>query len=215
VTVDRIKIGGKTGDGDPVHLSPWTFEVPQIKEIVEQWLHGEVLNACAGKTKLDHDGAIHRNDIDPDRDADTHYDVREIDEHLKHERFDTVVFDPPYTKEMAERHYNGNHIGRKWEPRGSIANVTAPGGHVLTFGYNSDGFDGWTGWERIATYYFRTPNYSGFDIALCVDRKGGSAPIVRDVPELTEQATLDFATDWGNNRSVEPGTDCSEGGESP
>ena len=104
MTVYRIKIGGKTGNGDSVHLSPWTFEVPQIKDIVKKWLYGEVLNACAGKTKLNHDGPVHRNDIDTDRSADTHYDVRKIDEHLENERFDTVVFDPPYTKEMAERH---------------------------------------------------------------------------------------------------------------
>jgi len=207
MTVDRIKIGGRTEDGEAVHLSPWTFEVPQIREIVEKWLSGEVLNACAGKTKLDHDGPIHRNDINPDHDADTHHDVREIDQHLEQNRFDTVVFDPPYTKEMADWHYEGNHIGRKWEPRGSIANVTAPGGHVLTFGYNSDGLDGWDGWERIATYYFRTPNWSGYDIALSVDRKGGAAPIAGDVPELTEQTTLVPATDGGNSCNVQPGTE--------
>jgi len=190
MTVRRIKIGGKTGDGDPVYFSPWTFEVPQIRKLVEMWLAGEVLNACAGKTKLDHDGPIHRNDIDEDGDADSHFDVRELDQHLERHRFDTVVYDPPYTAEMADRHYDGNHVGRKWEARGPIADVTASGGHVLTFGYNSDGFDGWDGWERLATYYFRTPNWSGHDIALSVDRKGGSAPVVSETPELTEQTTL-------------------------
>lgn len=200
MTVERVKIGGKTEDGDAVHLSPWTFEVPQIRELVEWWLRGEVLNACAGKTKLDHDGAVVRNDIDESRDVDTHYDVRDLDEHFDLDRFDTVVFDPPYTKEMAERHYDGNHIGRTWEPRGAIANVTAPGGHVLTFGYNSDGLEGWDGWERVATYYIRTPNWSGNDIALSVDRKGGSAPVAGEVPELTEQTTL---TD-GGDRSLNP-----------
>lgn len=199
MTVERVKIGGKTDDGDPVFFTPWTFEVPQIREVVEWWLSGTVLNACAGKTKLDHDGPVHRNDIDPDRDADTHHDVRDLDEHLAHNQFETVVFDPPYSAEMAERHYNGHNIGRKWEPRGAIANLTAPGGHVLTFGYNSDGFEGWTGWERVATYYFRTPNFSGYDIALAVDRKGGSAPVVGEVPELTEQTTLSAAADGGDH----------------
>jgi hypothetical protein len=205
MTVERIKIGGKTEDGKPVHLSPWTFEVPQIREIVETWLAGAVLNACAGKTKLDHDGPINRNDIDEDRDVDTHFDVREIDEHFDHDHFDTVVYDPPYTAEMADRHYDGNHVGRKWEARGAIANVTAPGGHVLTFGYNSDGFDGWNGWERLATYYFRTPNWSGYDIALSVDRKGGGAPVAGEVPELTEQTTLVTATDGGNDHGLHTG----------
>jgi hypothetical protein len=190
MTVERIKIGGKKENGDPVHLSPWTFEVPQIREVVEQWLSGEVLNACAGKVKLDHKGEVIRNDIDEDRDAHIHHDVREIDDHLEHNRFGTVVYDPPYTREMADRHYDGNHVGPKWEARGSIANITAPGGHVLTFGYNSDGFDGWGGWERRATYYFRTPNWSGFDIALSVDRKGGSAPVLDSLREPTEQAKL-------------------------
>jgi hypothetical protein len=190
MTVKRIKIGETDENGEPIYLSPWTFEVPQIRELVESWLAGQVLNACAGKSTLDHDGPIHRNDIDPDRDVDTHHDVRELDDHLGHDRFDTVVFDPPYTAEMAERHYDGHHIGRKLEPRGSIANVTAPGGHVLTFGYNSDGLGGWYGWERIATYYFRTPNFSGHDICLAVDRKGGSAPVAGDVPELFEQTKL-------------------------
>ena len=190
MTAERIKIGGKTENGDPVHLSPWTFEVPQIREVVEQWLSGEVLNACAGKAKLDHEGGVIRNDIDERRDAHIHHDVREIDDHLEHNQFETVVYDPPYTREMADRHYNGNHVGRKWEARGSIANVTAPGGHVLTFGYNSDGFDGWEGWERRATYYFRTPNWSGFDIALSVDRKGGSAPVLDGLREPTEQTKL-------------------------
>lgn len=188
--VERIKIGGKTGDGDPVHLSPWTFEVPQIRSLVERWLCGDVLNVCAGQVHLDHDGPVHRNDIDEDRDADTHIDARAVDEEFAHGQFDTVVYDPPYTAEMADRHYNGHHVGRAWEARGAIANVTAPGGIVLSFGYSSDGLDGWDGWTRRATYYFRTPNWSGGDIALSVDRKGGSAPVAGDVPELTEQTRL-------------------------
>lgn len=186
----RIKIGGRTEDGEPVHLSPWTFETPQIREIVERWLAGEVLNACAGKTELEHDGPIHRNDLDEDLDVETHYDVRDLDDHFDRDRFDTVIYDPPYSAEMAERHYDGNHVGRMWEARGAIANVTAPGGHVLTFGYNSDGLDGWEGWERITTYYFRTPNWSGNEIVLSIDRKGGSAPVAGEVPELTQQTTL-------------------------
>jgi len=201
--VDRIKIGGKDENGDAVHLTPWTFEVPQIRAIVERWLVGDVLNACAGKVRLDHEGEIVRNDVDPERDSDTDYDVREIDEHFDNGRFDTVVYDPPYSKEMAERHYNDNHIGRPWEPRGAIANVTAPGGHVLSFGYNSDGLDGWDGWERVATYYFRTPNWSGGDIALSIDRKGGSAPVAGEVPELTEQTQLTGVANDGGVADVE------------
>ena len=189
--VERVKIGGRDRNGDAVHLSPWTFETPQIRSIVERWCAGRVLNACAGKTRLDYNGPVHRNDRDRDRDVDTHYDVREIDDHLPAEHFETVVFDPPYSAEMADEHYNGTHIGRSWEPRGALANVTAAGGIVLSFGYNSDGFDGWDGWERLATYYIRTPNWSGREICLSVNRKGGSAPVAGDRPALHEQARME------------------------
>lgn len=197
MVVERIKIGGKDTNGEPIYLTPWTFEVPQIRQLVESWLEGDVLNACAGKTELRHEGDVIRNDIDEDRDVDTHYDVREIDEYFEYSRFDTVVYDPPYTAEMADNHYDGNHIGHSWEPRGSIANVVADGGVVLSFGYNSDGYDGWVGWERLATYYIRTPCYSGHDIALSVDRKTGAAPELDERVSLTEQTTISAAVDGG------------------
>src|SRR6056297_1529565 len=56
----------------------WTFQSNKIREWVEERLQGRVLNACAGRTKLVHDGEIVRNDIDEERDADLHVDVCEV-----------------------------------------------------------------------------------------------------------------------------------------
>lgn len=111
-------IGGKHPDGTPIALGPWTFEAPQVRRVVESMLSGRVLNACAGRTKLTHDDDVHRNDIDVDRDADTHHDVCSLDEHLAPESYDTIVFDPPFDSDQANEHYNGNTVGRG--PSGGI-----------------------------------------------------------------------------------------------
>jgi len=179
--VERERIGGKTPDGDPAYLSPWTFEAPQVRDALREYLRGTVLNACAGETELPYSGTVHRNDVDPGRWADTHHDVRELDEHLS-ERFEVVVYDPPYSKELAQEHYRGHHVGRPWEARPALAALTAVGGDVICFHFSSDGLEGWDGWRRIETRYFNTPNLSGGDLAMTVDRK-----------VVGEQATLDEA----------------------
>jgi len=73
-----ISNGGRNADGSARMLSRWTFEYEPARSIVEEHMHGRVLNACAGKTKLQHDDEIVRNDLNPDRDADVHLDVAEI-----------------------------------------------------------------------------------------------------------------------------------------
>lgn len=167
----RRSIGGRLEDGSPAYLSPWTFEVPQIRDELANWLRGRVLNACAGETRLPYDGPVHRNDADPERPADTHHDVRNLDDRLDADPFDVVVYDPPYSQEHAERHYNDHHVGRDWEARSALEALTTTGGLVVGFAFNSDGFEGYDGWERVETVYFRTPNMSGGDVAMAIDRK--------------------------------------------
>lgn len=41
---------------DTVQPNKWTFQSDKIRRWVEERLRGRVLNACAGKTKLVHDG---------------------------------------------------------------------------------------------------------------------------------------------------------------
>jgi hypothetical protein len=167
-------IGGKHPDGTPIALGPWTFEAPQVRRVVESLLSGRVLNACAGRTKLTHDGEVHRNDLDVDRDADTHHDVRTLDEHLKAESFDTVVFDPPFDSDQADEHYGGNTVGRGpsggiWKARDALAELTAPGGRVLSVGWNSVGLQANDDFERESVHLFQRVQKP--DVVLVVDRK--------------------------------------------
>lgn len=167
-------IGGKHPDGTPISIGPWTFECPQVRRVVEAYLSGRVLNACAGKTRLTYSGEVHRNDIDPERDADTHHDVAELDEHLESESYDTIVFDPPFDPDQAAEHYNGHKVGRGpsggiWKARDALANLTAPGGRVLSFGWNSVGLQARDDFDREAVHLFQRIQKP--DVVLVVDRK--------------------------------------------
>ena len=166
-------IGGKHPDGTPIALGAWTFEAPQVRRVVESYLRGRVLNACAGKTHLSHDD-VHRNDLDERRDADTHHDVCSLDEYLPAESFDVVVFDPPFDGEQAAEHYDGNTVGRGpsggiWEARDALAALTAPGGCVLSVGWNSVGLQSHRAFAREAVHLFQRVQKP--DVVLVVDRK--------------------------------------------
>lgn len=88
----------------------WTFESPVVRNWAESHLDGRVLNACAGKTRLAHDGDIVRNDLDSEIEADTHLDVAELAAHYPAESFDTIVFDPPWSTYQSNLRYDGRHV---------------------------------------------------------------------------------------------------------
>lgn len=170
-------IGGRHPDGKPITIGPWTFETPQVRAVVEAYCApgDRVLNACAGKTRLDHDGHIHRNDVDERRPADTHHDVRNLDHKLAGESFDIVVFDPPWDSEQATEHYGGHRVGRGpsggiWEARKALAALTAPGGLVLSLGFDTAGLRNLDGFERVAMHAFQRVQ-KPVDAILVVDWK--------------------------------------------
>jgi len=167
-------IGGKHPDGTPISLGPWTFECPQVRRVVESYLEGTVLNACAGKTKLNHDGEMHRNDLDERRDVDTHFDVTQLDEQLPARSFDTIVFDPPFDPEQASEHYDENKVGRGpsggiWQARNALAALCAVGGRVVSIGWNSVGLQHKDDFERESVHLFQRVQKP--DVILVVDRK--------------------------------------------
>ncbi|GGL33964.1 hypothetical protein GCM10009037_16980 [Halarchaeum grantii] len=167
-------IGGRHSDGTPISLGPWTFETPQVRDVVEAYLDGDVLNACAGRTRLSHP-SVHRNDLDERRHADTHHDVRDLDDYLPPESFDVVVFDPPFDADQAAEHYDGRTVGRGpsggiWTARKALARLTRPGGRVLSVGWNSVGLSHRDGFEREAVHLFQRPQKP--DVFLTVDYRG-------------------------------------------
>ena len=119
-----------------VQPDKWTFRADKIRHWVESHLKGDVLNACAGKTKLDH-SSIHRNDINPERDADTHYNVLELDEHLPPNSFDVVVYDPPFSKKQADSSYDGISVADEGEAMRVFDQLLRPGGVVIKMGFST------------------------------------------------------------------------------
>lgn len=133
---------------ETVSPNRWTFQSDKIRRWVERHLNGRTLNVCAGKTKLAHDHEIIRNDIDTDRDADTHYDVCEIAKHFPAESCGTIVYDPPFTQHQATRTYDGKEVGDDALAKRQFDELLKPGGRVIQFGYTTTCMPMSFGYER-------------------------------------------------------------------
>ena len=164
-------VGGKEPDGKPTRLGKWTFATKMVRDVVLDHVHGRVLNACAGKTRLQKRGCeFFRNDIDESRDADLHVDVREIHQHLESETFDSAILDPPFDPGRAAKLYEGWHGQEYSNARDAVAELICPGGTVVELGWNSWSLGDKDGWERIEHHLYRQSSFKG-DVHLTVDRK--------------------------------------------
>lgn len=102
---------------DEPALSVWTvqpgshtFTSDKIKSLVERHLTGSVPNLCAGPTRLDHDGAVLRNDIDNSLETDFSVDAQLISSCLPPNSVDTVVLDPPFSERQAREAYSESEL---------------------------------------------------------------------------------------------------------
>lgn len=174
-----VSNGGRDTDGSPRMLSRWTFQYTPARRIVEREMHGRVLNACAGRTKLNHDDEIIRNDQNPDRDADYHYDATELAEHFPPQSFDTIIFDPPFDEKQAETKYDGMHAMDVYAALEGFNELVSPGGTVICFGWNSWGMRSFSAFERQDTTLLqRGPIHR--DVIVTVDRRTSAA--ISEVP---------------------------------
>jgi len=172
----------KQGRRDDIDLSywtvqpnRWTFRSTKMRKWVEQRLRGRTLNACAGKTKLIHDHEVVRNDIDEDRDAHHHIDVCEIADELEGESFDTVVYDPPFSANQANRSYEGRDVGDDALAKRQFHELLNPGGRVIQFGYTTTCMPMELEYERLAVGVFNTLGRMN-DVLGTVDQKPGADP---------------------------------------
>jgi len=171
ITVSRtIQNGGTNADGSKRVFGRWTFEYRPAREFVEERLRGDVLNACAGRVRLRHDGAVHRNDLNPEIDADTHVDVANIAEEFAPESFDTVVFDPPYDDLQAADKYDALRADDVLAAFNGFGELLRPGGRVIAFGWNSWGMTSVRGFEREDTVLFQRGPCKR-DVIATVDRR--------------------------------------------
>lgn len=163
------RMGGRDREGRANFIGRWTFQPRPIRDLVEDALEGRVLNATAGKTRLDHDGQVVRNDINPGIPADYRYDVAVIDEHLRHHGFDTVILDPPFDEGQAEQRYGGWHARDIKAARDALGQLVAPGGVFIEFGWSSRGVGCREEWEREHLHIFQRMNLP--DVFATIDRK--------------------------------------------
>jgi len=170
--VHVVPVGGRERDGSPTYLGRWTFDCRPVKKRVQSHLHGRVLNSTAGKTRLDYQGGeIVTNDINPDIKTDYTEDVVHLDQTFPSKSFGSVIFDPPFDSDEAEKVYEGWHASDYAAAREALATLVKPGGTLIEFGWNSHGIaTAADGWSRDVLYLFqRGPNRP--DVFMTVDRK--------------------------------------------
>lgn len=141
---------------ETAQVPKWTFQNPDVRAWVEDHLTGRVLNACAGKSKLNHDREIVRNDLDETLEVDLSVDVAELQYHLDHESFDTVVFDPPYSIYQSNIRYKNRQVGRGRRAKQSFAKVLRPGGQVIELGYHGTCMPARFNFQRVKRTWFNT-----------------------------------------------------------
>lgn len=157
--------------------------MPKVRNWIESRLEGEVLNLFGGVTKLTPPtgGTVLYNDINTDIPADLRQDAYDVSKWCEQAaKFDTVIFDPPYSAYQAVKTY-----GRKAQlvshARDVVEFVLRPGGRVLSLGFNSTGMSASRGFEKEAICLVNCGG-SHNDIILISERRlsgsgsGGNAP---------------------------------------
>jgi len=126
----------------------YTFEQPKLRELVESWCKGKVLNLFAGKVELNVDEV--RVDIDEDMPADYYMDAYEFVEKWDGEDFDTVVLDPPYNVRKSREKYQGRWIGSFTKIKDELTKIISSDGRVITLGYSTVGMSNKRDFRKVA-----------------------------------------------------------------
>ena len=131
----------------------WTFKIKPIRELLERYNVGlGWVDPFAGM----HSPAEITNDHREECNATHHLDAIDFAKILGN-KITGCVFDPPYSIHEVKRHYDS--LGRKYDFKGDptcgfkpVKDIIAPkiktGGHVIFFGWNSNGFGKVRGFEK-------------------------------------------------------------------
>lgn len=133
-----------------------TYSIPAIRKLIDQYLKPEALSIdpFANRSKV----ATVTNDIDPDCGAIHCMDAIDFLKLFDSESVDVVLYDPPYSsRQVSECYKKVNRTVNMQTTQNSfwtglksqIAQITKPGGLVISFGWNSNGIGKVLGFELI------------------------------------------------------------------
>lgn len=125
----------------------WTFEQPKLKEWVESWCRGNVLNLFAGKTRLNiNEFRVDiSNEFEPDFVGDAYSFVLNTTQ-----KFDTVILDPPYNIRKAKEKYNGKYVGNYKRIKDKLLRVLKQNSRIISLTNDSVGMSKSRGFRKIA-----------------------------------------------------------------
>ena len=122
-----------------------TFTIKPIKELVERYITGVVVDPFANSSKY---GTI-TNDLNPEFDTDYNLDALTFLRILDSNIADVVLFDPPYSISQAAECYknygkvklekNVANMGYWGDCKNEVARITKTGGVVVICGWSSNG----------------------------------------------------------------------------
>lgn len=134
----------------------WTFTIKPIRNLLQEekasglFKQGFWCDPFAGRTSP----ADITNDINPETDTNFHKDALEFLKSEETNKYDGVLYDPPYSFRQASESYKGfgkaSFVTSKdyWmNVKNEIARITKPGAKVICFGWNSMGLGKKRGFE--------------------------------------------------------------------
>lgn len=129
-----------------------TFEIRPIKELIDKYTYGLVIDPFANKNKL----ANITNDLDEQYDTDYHMDALDFLKKFDDNSVDCVLYDPPYSVRQVSEVYRklGHSVNMEttqasyWsKQKKEIGRIVNKNGIVISCGWNSGGIGKKYGFE--------------------------------------------------------------------
>jgi hypothetical protein len=162
-----------------------TFSVKPIGEFVQRYLAGATVSV--DPFARNRDWATYTNDINPSTSAQSHHDAEAFLDDLAAKKVNAnlALFDPPYSPRQIMEHYQAagrtvtqedTQSGRLFRRvRNAIDKIIAPGGVVLSFGWQSIGMGTARGYDLIETML--VAHGGGHNDTICIaERKATLVP---------------------------------------
>ena len=129
-----------------------TFEIKPIRELINKYMHGLIIDPFANKNKL----ANITNDLDEQYDTDYHMDALDFLKKFDDNSVDCVLYDPPYSVRQVSEVYRklGHSVNMEttqasyWsKQKKEIGRIVNRDGIVISCGWNSGGIGKKYGFE--------------------------------------------------------------------